>query len=249
MSTGAGTKTLTEPLLSWLSTTGHTIANGARAAGHPNELSSSLCKLLCALGDHSNAYIAKSITQTAKPTTNSHLPSASISNGLAPKSETDKQVQEFLRCMLLYTGFPGYYGVDEEDSETTLGFWYLLQESLWEVVESGNEDEEDLNWVEMANSHSIRHAVRQVEGEAVMVEDDDDLVPALMTPHDDAEAAPPMKMPKDPDMAQLLFGEVVSLLKRKVTWPSKNEMVDSGAWDAGQSLVSSLEVADAKLFL
>lgn len=30
-----------------------------------------------------------------------------------------------------YTGLPGSYGVDEEESEMTLGFWYLLQESLW----------------------------------------------------------------------------------------------------------------------
>lgn len=33
--------------------------------------------------------------------------------------------------MLAYTGFPGYYGVDEEESELTLGFWYLFQETLW----------------------------------------------------------------------------------------------------------------------
>ncbi|KIM23910.1 hypothetical protein M408DRAFT_248853 [Serendipita vermifera MAFF 305830] len=233
LSSGAATKTLTEPLLAWLSTTGHTIVDSARAEGHPNDLSSSLCKLLCALGDHSNAYIAKSIVQVSKPAGN--LPStatSSISNGLASKSQTDAHVQEFLRCMLIYTGFPGYYGIEEEDSEATLGFWYLLQESLWEVVEIGNEDDEEdnLDWVAMANSHSIRNAVRQASGEAEMVEDDDDLTPALMSPHDD-ERPPSLKAPKEPDMAQLLFTEVVSILRRKITWPKKSEMAD---WDAEQ---------------
>lgn len=32
---------------------------------------------------------------------------------------------------MAYTALPGYYGVDEEESEMTLGFWYLFQEALW----------------------------------------------------------------------------------------------------------------------
>lgn len=32
---------------------------------------------------------------------------------------------------MAYTALPGYYGVDEEESESTLGFWYLFQEALW----------------------------------------------------------------------------------------------------------------------
>lgn len=138
--------------------------------------------------------------------------------------------------MLLYTGFPGYYGVDEEDSEATLGFWYLLQESLWEVVEAGN-DEDELDWVAMVNSQSdfaIRQAVKHIEGEAEMVEDDDDAVLGLMSAT--AEGVAPdagPKVPKEPDMAQLLFAEVVNVLRRKVTWPKKSEMIDSGTWDAG----------------
>ena len=39
--------------------------------------------------------------------------------------------QNFLRLLLAYTGLPGYYGVDEEESEMTLSFWYLYQEALW----------------------------------------------------------------------------------------------------------------------
>lgn len=75
--------------------------------GFVDETSHSLCKLLCALGDHSTMYFA------------STLPS--------PPTQT------FLRLMLGYTGLPGWYGVDEEESELCLAFWYLLQESLWTV--------------------------------------------------------------------------------------------------------------------
>jgi hypothetical protein len=40
-------------------------------------------------------------------------------------------VQIFLKMLLAYTALPGYYGEDEEESEMTLGFWYLFQEALW----------------------------------------------------------------------------------------------------------------------
>jgi hypothetical protein len=32
-----------------------------------------------------------------------------------------------------FTALPGRYGVDEEESERVLGFWYLLQEALWAI--------------------------------------------------------------------------------------------------------------------
>lgn len=32
---------------------------------------------------------------------------------------------------MAYTALPGYYGADEDESESTLGFWYLFQEALW----------------------------------------------------------------------------------------------------------------------
>lgn len=32
---------------------------------------------------------------------------------------------------MAYTALPGHYGVEEEESEMTLGFWYLFQEALW----------------------------------------------------------------------------------------------------------------------
>jgi len=52
-------------------------------------------------------------------------------------------VQNFLRLLLAYTGLPGFYGIDEEESEMTLGFWYLFQEALWTVdfyAENGDAD-------------------------------------------------------------------------------------------------------------
>lgn len=36
---------------------------------------------------------------------------------------------------------PGYWGVDEEESDMTLDFWYLFQEALWSV--DSNEGEDD----------------------------------------------------------------------------------------------------------
>lgn len=44
---------------------------------------------------------------------------------------------------MAYTGLPGYYGVDEEESETTLGFWYLFQEALWSCSPELDEDDDD----------------------------------------------------------------------------------------------------------
>jgi hypothetical protein len=63
--------------------------------------------LLTGLGDHSTSYLALNLN--------------------APL------VQSFLHLMLSFTALPGSYGVDEEESERTLGFWYLLQEALWTV--------------------------------------------------------------------------------------------------------------------
>jgi importin-13 len=63
--------------------------------------------------------------------------------------------KSFLRLMLGYTGLPGYFGVDEDESELCLAFWYLLQEALWTVDfvsdrEPGEENEgqsnEEVQW-------------------------------------------------------------------------------------------------------
>ena len=133
LSDGSGSKTLTEPLLVWFSVIGNGIMRTTLTSGDVSSISRSLCKLIVALGDHSTAYLATNIAssmpipigQNSQPTTKGHL------------------VQDFLRLVLTYTGLPGYYGVDEEESEMTLGFWYLFQEALWSTdfyIEDGDSD-------------------------------------------------------------------------------------------------------------
>ena len=128
LSDGSGSKTLTEPLLVWFDVVGNRVMESTLATNEVSPISHSLCKLLVALGDHSTSYIAINISSptpvsTNSPTTKGHL------------------TQNFLRLLLAYTGLPGYYGVDEEESEMTLGFWYLYQEALWSTnyyFEDGN---------------------------------------------------------------------------------------------------------------
>ena len=130
LSDGSGSKTLTEPLLVWFDVVGNRIMESTLATNEVSPISHSLCKLLVALGDHSASYIAVNISSSTpvsmnSPTTKGHL------------------TQNFLRLLLAYTGLPGYYGVDEEESEMTLGFWYLYQEALWSTnyyFEDGNEE-------------------------------------------------------------------------------------------------------------
>jgi hypothetical protein len=119
---GAGTGTLTEPLLVWLDGYGD-------RAGSVDGVSHSLCKLLVALGDHSTMYFASNIT-SLKP-----IPGTPYRRAYF--------VQKFLHLLLKYTGLPGYYGVDEEASEMTLGFWYLFQESLWSVEYEDQAEDQD----------------------------------------------------------------------------------------------------------
>jgi hypothetical protein len=103
---GTGSATLTLPLLQWCAQAGPPIVNVVLSHG-PDEIASGLCRLLAGLGDHSTTYL----------TENMNTPF----------------VQAFLRLMLSFTALPGSYGVDEEESERLLGFWYLLQEALWAI--------------------------------------------------------------------------------------------------------------------
>lgn len=88
-------------------------------AAETSDLSHSLCKLIVTLGDHSNTYFAANITSQKSVPSSHHTRS--------------QLIQSFLRLLLGYTGLPGCFGVDEDESEMTLGFWYLFQESLWSV--------------------------------------------------------------------------------------------------------------------
>ena len=129
LSDGSGTRTLTEPLLLWLDSTGAQIIDRSVSTGHVSSISHSLCQLLVAIGDHSTSYLAMNIISQTPVSMQFAAPSS------VPKQGQTKTrahlVQTFFRLMLAYTGFPGYYGVDEEESELTLGFWYLFQETLW----------------------------------------------------------------------------------------------------------------------
>jgi hypothetical protein len=129
---GSGSKTLTEPLLVWLDIVGNRIMESTYATGVVSSVSHSLCKLLVALGDHSTLYLASNIAcSVTVPTGSSATPTT---RGLL--------VQNFLRLLLAYTGLPGYYGIDEEESEMTLGFWYLFQEALWTVDFDAKSDDD-----------------------------------------------------------------------------------------------------------
>ena len=61
-----------------------------------DETSHAFCKLLLALGEHSSEYIV------------AHM--------------DDIAVQTFLQVILGYTAFPGWYGVDETESEARYRF-------------------------------------------------------------------------------------------------------------------------------
>ena len=93
--------------------------------GFADAISHSYCKLLSAIGDHSTQYLATNLSASAAATPVLATP---IPGPLPPKSHL---VQTFLRQLMAYTALPGFYGVDEEESEMTLGFWYLFQEALW----------------------------------------------------------------------------------------------------------------------
>jgi len=87
------------------------------AGGFVDSVSHSFCKLLVALGEQSTSYFATNITARAT---------------VSPSGPTKSYlVQAYLRTLLSYTGLPGYAGLDEDESEMTLAFWYLFQESLW----------------------------------------------------------------------------------------------------------------------
>lgn len=92
--------------------------------------------------------------------------------------------------MLGYTGFPGWFGVDEEDSESCLAFWYLLQESLWSADYVSDVDPDELE--------KKRLTEETEEGKMRIAEE--------------------------------IYTELVTILKRKVTWPPKDVL---SQWSKG----------------
>ncbi|TFY77229.1 hypothetical protein EWM64_g6783 [Hericium alpestre] len=130
LSDGAGPRMLTEPLLLWSAHWGSIVVQKTMEAGGTDDVGHALCKLLVGLGDHSTHYLASKIAST-DPLEPAFNPVAAQTGGALPTK--GQLVQTFLRLLLAFSAMPGYYGVDEEESEMTLGFWYLFQEELWSV--------------------------------------------------------------------------------------------------------------------
>ena len=103
-----------------------------------DEVGNTLCKLLAGIGDHATDYLAENIASNDKIEPAFVPVSVSISPSEMPTR--GQLVQIFLRLLLSFTALPGYDGVDEDESEMTLGFWYLFQEALWNVDAPASED-------------------------------------------------------------------------------------------------------------
>lgn len=138
LSDGSGTRTLTEPLLFWLDRVGTNIVREVVSSGEVSPVARSTCKLIVALGDHSTSYLAANVASRVVTSINVPLslqvelqPGQLPAQGQRAQIPKSHLVHSFLRLVLAFTGLPGYFGVDEEESEMTLGFWYLFQEALW----------------------------------------------------------------------------------------------------------------------
>ncbi|KAF9443602.1 ARM repeat-containing protein [Macrolepiota fuliginosa MF-IS2] len=138
LSDGSGTRTLTEPLLFWLDRVGTVIVREVVSSGDVSPVARSTCKLIVALGDHSTQYLATNVASRIVTSINvppslqvEMQPSPMHPQGQRAQIAKSHLVHSFLRLMLAFTGLPGYFGVDEDESEMTLGFWYLFQEALW----------------------------------------------------------------------------------------------------------------------
>ncbi|KAG0332331.1 hypothetical protein BG004_001301, partial [Podila humilis] len=85
------------------------------------DIGKNLCQLLSTFGDNFSDWIAAKF--------------------LRP------DIMVYLEMMMGFAGFPGYYAEDETISDSTLNFWYMLQESLSELPSedsgSGEGDDDD----------------------------------------------------------------------------------------------------------
>jgi len=114
------------------------VAQARLAAGSVDDVSHSFCKLLVAIGDHSTGYLASNIASSVQVQV--QIPSLEHST---PPPTRAHLVQTFLKLLLSYASLPGYYRVDEEESELTLGFWYLFQEAIWSSDYHFDPEDED----------------------------------------------------------------------------------------------------------
>ncbi|KAG6836262.1 hypothetical protein H0H93_009663 [Arthromyces matolae] len=162
LSDGSGSRTLTEPLLIWADLHGSHIIQTTLQSGEVDQVSHSFCKLLVAIGDHSTSYIAANL---ASPVSVEPIPPI---KGVPTKTRAELS-QSFLRLLLAYTGLPGYYGVDEEESEMTLAFWYLFQEALWNLDYYLDEEEENNGTKPIDSGAEVQAVAKAVYSELVQV--------------------------------------------------------------------------------
>jgi hypothetical protein len=137
----------------------------------------SFCKLIVSIADHSTPYITK------------HL--------------SEPPVQTLLNLLLTFTSLPGYFGVDEEESEITLSFWYRLQEEIWNTDYNLREhhsyaddelDQSDLFAVAAVAAGTTSDKALTAEGEVLW------------------------------KLSQNVYRELIKYLKVKVTWPPKEQL-------------------------
>lgn len=67
-----------------------------------------------------------------------------------------------MKVVLGYTGFPGYYGIDEEESEMVLPFWYLLEEALLDADYVGDPEGELWSMAKMIYLELVKVLKRKV---------------------------------------------------------------------------------------
>jgi hypothetical protein len=97
-------------------------------AGSAGEISHSFCKLLVAI-DHSTFYLASNL---ASPALVTPVPqSSNTPRTMQPQTNEGPACTKFPQTSSLIHRAPGFYGTNEDESETTLGFWHLFQEALW----------------------------------------------------------------------------------------------------------------------
>lgn len=104
--------------------------------------------------------------------------------------------------------------MDEEESEMTLSFWYLLQESLWSVDWATEEDDGPdaaeaalLDWAES----------KRPEREAQEMPTNSNIMAAMP-----------------------IYMELITVMKRKVTWPPQNELA---TWPRGALTISGPQLS------
>jgi hypothetical protein len=127
---------VTEPFLLWLDARGTHIIQLAIQNGFVDECCKAICDMLCTLGDHSSQYFAQNVISSEVVTVPPYQP-----------KERGYLIQLYVKTMLDFTGFPGYFGLDEEISDMTADFWLTFQDEIWSSGSTTGGDPERRNQV------------------------------------------------------------------------------------------------------